>query len=251
MLSISVIIPTLNEAQRLPVLLEKLGAQTLTPREIIVCDGDSNDQTAQIARDFARNLTRNSVRVTLLQCERGTSRQRNAGARAAEGELLVFLDADDAPEPRFLAKIARSYRNLPFAIACPWFVALDGGFSGTFCYFLFNIGFFLGQSTLRMGSGVCLICPREKFLACGGFEETLHLGEDIQLIRKLCPRFGLHRHLMVPLGTSARRFEHLGAWKLMVFYARITPLLVFGWWKPLQKTKYQAAPYQNSEEIEL
>ncbi len=229
--SISVIIPTLNEAARLPLLLEKLAAQTASPLEILVCDGDSSDQTARIARDFPG--------ATLLECSRGTSKQRNAGARAARGELLVFLDADDAPNPEFLEKIGQSYARLPFAIACPWFVAIDGNFAGKFCYFLFNLGFFLGQSTLRMGSGVCLICPREKFLQVGGFDENLHLGEDIHLIRRLCPRHGLHRHLLIPLGTSARRFERVGAWKLMWFYARITPLLVLGLWKWLQKQPYE------------
>ncbi|HEX8463147.1 MAG TPA: glycosyltransferase, partial [Abditibacterium sp.] len=162
MLPISVIIPTLNEAQRLPILLEKLAAQSLSPHEIIVCDGQSDDETAQIVRNF--------VGVTLLEAPRGVSRQRNVGARAASGELLVFLDADDAPAPDFLAQVARSYRKLRFAIACPWFVAVDSGWSGQLCYLAFNIGFFLGQSTLRMGSGVCLICPREAFLEVGGFD---------------------------------------------------------------------------------
>ena len=235
MTSISVIIPTLNEAQRLPLLLEKLAAQTLPPREILVCDGDSSDQTSLIARDFALTFPG----AKLLQTPRGTASQRNAGARAASGELLVFLDADDAPPPDFLEKVARSYARIPFAIACPWFVAVDGNFAGKICYFLFNLGFFLGQSTLRMGSGVCLLCPRDKFIQVGGFDENLHLGEDIHLIRRLCPRFGLHRHLLIPLGTSARRFERVGTLKLMLFYARITPLLLFGCWKWLQKQPYE------------
>lgn len=229
--SISVIIPTLNEAARLPALLQQLGAQTLAPLEIWVCDGNSDDQTGEIARNFPN--------VSLLEIGRGVSRQRNAGARAAKGELLVFLDADDAPPPRFLEQIARSYERLPFAIACPWLVAIDGDLASKICYFAFNLGFWLGQSSLRMGSGVCLICPREKFLQVGGFDETLHLGEDIHLIRKLCPRHGLHRHLLTPLGTSARRFERVGALKLMWFYARITPMLVLGLWSRLQKQPYE------------
>ncbi len=231
--AISIVIPTLNEAPRLGALLLALQNQTDAPDfEILVCDGQSNDTTPQIARDFPN--------VTLLESERGVSRQRNLGAHRARGELLIFLDADDAPHPHFLARIWKSYRHFPFAVACPWFVAVDGGWGGKLCYGLFNLGFFLGQSTLRMGSGVCLIAPRDKFLACGGFDESLHLGEDIQLIRKLCPRFGLHRHLLIPLGTSARRFERVGALKLMGFYARITPLLVLGCWKRLQNEKYDS-----------
>jgi glycosyltransferase involved in cell wall biosynthesis len=241
--SISIVIPTLNEEERLPALLQALCAQAEAPSfEVLVCDGQSADATCAIAATFA------GVRV--IEADRGVSRQRNAGAQAARGELLVFLDADDLPSPRFLAQVWASYRRVPFAVACPWFVAHDGGLFTRLCYFSFNLGFFLGQSTLRMGSGVCLICPRRKFLTSGGFDESMHLGEDVRLIRQLCPRFGLHRHLLVPLRTSGRRFEHDGTWKLMWFYTRITPFLILGWWKPLQKFAYRAAPYEKKEEGE-
>lgn len=232
--SVSVIIPTLNEAPRIEALVAALRNQTLAPLEILVCDGDSDDQTGHLAR---------SAGATVLHCERGTSRQRNAAARVAKGELLVFLDADDLPAPSFLEAIARSFQTFPFAIACPWFVARDAGFLVRAIYFAFNVGFFLGQSTLRTGSGVCLICPRDKFLAVGGFDETMHLGEDVRLIRALCPRFGAHRHLWVPLETSGRRFAADGAWRLVGFYALISPLILLGLWEPLQRFAYRAAPY--------
>ena len=239
--TLSVIIPTLNEATRIGDLLRALQSQTLSA-QIIVADGQSDDETARVVGEFAD--------VELLNCARGVARQRNAGARAATSELLVFLDADDVPPPRFLENVARAYRKLPFAVACPWFVAHDGDLITKTIYFAFNVGFWLGQSTLRMGSGVCLIAPRADFLHCGGFDETLHLGEDVQLIRKLCPRYGLHRQLLVPLGTSGRRFEHQGAGKLLWFYACITPLLVLGLWRPLQKFGYAAAPYDETNDAQ-
>lgn len=240
--SISVVTPTLNEAARIGALLDALGAQSLAGAEIIVVDGGSDDDTARVVAARAG--------VTLLQSARGVSRQRNVGARNASGELLVFLDADDLPPPRFLEGVARAYRKWPFAIACPWLRAHDGNALTRAIYFGFNLGFCLGQSTLRLGSGVCLIAPRTSFEACGGFDESLHLGEDVHLIRRLCPRYGWHRHLLVPLGTSGRRFEHDGAAKLMWFYARITPLLVLGLWKPLQKIEYRAAPYTKYKKDE-
>jgi glycosyltransferase involved in cell wall biosynthesis len=237
--SISVVIPTLNEAGRIGTILAALKGQSEAPPfEILVCDGNSQDDTVSIARSFAG--------VQILESERGVSRQRNIGAAAAQGELLIFLDADDSPPPRFLAQVWSSYNRIHFAVACPWFVAVDGGPVSKLCYLAFNLGFFAGQSTLRMGSGVCLICPRDRFLKAGGFEARFHLGEDIHLIRKLCPRHGLHRHLLVPLGTSARRFEHDQPLRLMLFYTLITPLLVLGWWQPLQKLKYKAAPYSSA-----
>jgi len=232
--TISVVIPTLNEAARIENLVAALRNQTHAPLEILVCDGDSDDDTATLAA---------AQGARVLPCERGTSRQRNEGARQASGELLVFLDADDLPHPRFLEGVARAYGRLPFAIACPWFVARDAGPIVRAIYFGFNVGFFLGQSWLRTGSGVCLICPREAFLRAGGFNETMHLGEDVRLIRALCPRFGLHRHLLVPLETSGRRFASDGALRLLGFYALISPLILLGLWKPLQKLSYRAAPY--------
>ena len=239
--TISVVIPTLNEAARIGALLDALAGQTVAA-QIIVADGGSEDETARIVENYTG--------VTFLQSERGVSRQRNVGARGATGELLVFLDADDLPPPRFLEGVARAHRKLPFAVACPWLRAHDGSALTKAIYFGFNLGFWLGQSTLRMGSGVCLIAPRAAFEACGGFDEELHLGEDVHLIRQLCPRYGLHRHLLVPLGTSGRRFEHQGAAKLLWFYARITPFLVLGLWRPLQKLEYRAAPYQGTGDKE-
>lgn len=234
--SISVVIPTLNEAPRIGALLLALANQTLAA-EVIVVDGGSQDETARVVAEFRG--------VRMIESARGVSRQRNLGARNATGELLVFLDADDLPSPHFLENVARAYRRLPFAVACPWFVAYDGNAWTKAIYAGFNLGFWLGQSTLRMGSGVCLIVPRDSFEKCGGFDASLHLGEDVHLIRKLCPRYGLHRQLLVPLGTSGRRFEHEGAARLLWFYARITPLLILGWWKPLQKFRYPAAPYDG------
>jgi len=234
--SVSIVVPTLNEGARIGELVAALSNQTHAPLEILVCDGESDDDTRALA-------ARQGARV--LPCERGTSRQRNEGARQARGELLVFLDADDLPHPRFLEGVARSYQRLPFAIACPWFVARDAGQVVRAIYFGFNVGFFIGQSWLRTGSGVCLICPREAFLQAGGFDETMHLGEDVRLIRALCPRFGLHRHLLVPLETSGRRFQNDGPLRLLGFYALISPFVLLGLWKPLQRLTYKAAPYKK------
>ena len=234
--SVSVVIPALNEAKRIEKLVAALKLQTHAPLEILVCDGQSDDETVALAEKAG---------ATVLNCERGTSKQRNAGANAAHGELLVFLDADDLPAPRFLESVARSYKKFPFAVACPWFVARDSGFWVRLIYVGFNITFFLSQSTIRAGSGVCLICPRDKFLRCGGFHEEMHLGEDVRLIRQLCPRFGLHRHLFVPLETSGRRFQNDGAWKLLGFYLLISPFTMLGLWTPLQKLTYKAAPYKE------
>ncbi len=231
--SVSVVIPTLNEARNIETLLRALEAQQFDGElQIIVSDGNSADGTLGIVHQHPQ--------VLAVQTERGVSHQRNAGAEKATGELIIFMDADDRPAPTFVCDVVRSYRRFPFAVACPWFVARDAGLSVRVAYWVFNLLFWLGQSTLRTGSGVCIIARREAWEKCGGFDENLHLGEDVHFLRRASPRYGWHRHLLVPLETSGRRYARDGFWKLSAFYTRIAPLIVCGLWKPLQKQQYRA-----------
>ncbi|HVF10740.1 MAG TPA: glycosyltransferase [Abditibacteriaceae bacterium] len=236
-LKISVIIPTLCEAGRISRLLESLCVQEYSgPVEVIVVDGNSDDGTHSEVGQFPE------VRL-LVRETAGTSAQRNLGAAAATGDLLIFMDADNNPPPDFLTRVARSYCRKPFAVACPWFVA-DSRHPGIrLIYFVFNCLFWLSQWRFHTGSGVCIIMPRATFLQVGGFNEELRLGEDIDLIRRAA-RCGRHRHLFVPLRTSARRFERFGIWNMVRFYARISPLLLSGNFSAVQDFPYEPAPYR-------
>lgn len=249
--SISIVIPTLNEAANIGRLLNALLAQSHMPCEIIVCDGGSTDETRAIVREKMGGPANRAIAgsagsiVRLFECERGTARQRNAGAAASNGDLLIFLDADNLPYSRFCECIARSFQRLPFTVACPWFIARDSK-PAYLCYLGFNVLFFLGQAWLRTGSGVCQIVPRVAWERAGGYREDLHLGEDVEFLRR-CARQGLHRHLLIPLETSGRRFAHEGMWRLMWFYAAISPLVLLGRWDALQRVAYRAAPYQTGD----
>lgn len=93
--SISVIIPAYNAARWLAAALESVQSQTLTPAEIIVVDNGSTDETRAIASDMG-------VRV-VHETQRGAAAARNAGLRAATGEWIALLDADDYWLPAKLA----------------------------------------------------------------------------------------------------------------------------------------------------
>jgi glycosyltransferase involved in cell wall biosynthesis len=87
----SIIIPVLNEEKVLPFLLRDLSRQTLKDFEVVISNGKSKDKTAQIALDFQKHLN-----LTLHQCTKNNvSIQRNAGAAAAHGKWLIFMDADN------------------------------------------------------------------------------------------------------------------------------------------------------------
>ena len=80
-MNFSIIIPTLNEAESLPTCLGAL--QPFRPEcEIIVCDGGSTDETLASAEKLADRV---------VESGKGRARQMNNGARAATGDILLFL----------------------------------------------------------------------------------------------------------------------------------------------------------------
>lgn len=99
--SISVVIPTRDEATHLPRLIRRLQALPHIG-QIIVCDGGSLDQTCAIAREMG---------ALVIESVRGRGPQQNAGALAASGEVLWFLHADCLPPRRADAQILRAIKN--------------------------------------------------------------------------------------------------------------------------------------------
>jgi glycosyltransferase involved in cell wall biosynthesis len=103
--SLSVILPALNEESYLGETLSRLGqavrslqAARPCPVQVIVVDNDSDDRTAEVARQLGATVVSESIR--------NVGRARNAGARAADGEVLLFLDADTLVPPCVLSRIA-------------------------------------------------------------------------------------------------------------------------------------------------
>ena len=91
MLTVSVIVTTKNEADRLPACLESIKKQTYLNIELIVVDNNSRDKTKDIAKSFG-------ARVFDKGPER--SAQRNFGVSHAKGDYLLFLDADMELTPK-------------------------------------------------------------------------------------------------------------------------------------------------------
>ena len=97
---LSIIIPTLNEATWIQPNIQR--AWELRPHEVIVADGHSDDGTADLAR---------SSGATVVTSERGRGRQLNAGARAATGDVLLFLHADCWLEPSSAEQIRTALKD--------------------------------------------------------------------------------------------------------------------------------------------
>lgn len=97
---LSIVIPALNEAAGIEQNVQR--ALALHPVDVVVADGQSDDETAELAQ---------SSGATVVTCERGRGQQLNAGARAATGDVFLFLHADCWLEPDAAEQIEAALRD--------------------------------------------------------------------------------------------------------------------------------------------
>lgn len=108
--TLSVIIPTYNSGKVLGACLESVQRQTVTPKEVLVCDADSADDTAQVAHRFGAKL---------LTGQRNRSSQRNLGADTATSEYVLFIDSDMVLSPSVVENCLDSFGPEDAALVIP------------------------------------------------------------------------------------------------------------------------------------
>jgi len=175
--------------------------------ELIVCDNNSTDRTADIARAAGANL--------VFEPHNQISRARNRGAAAATGEWLLFVDADSTPSRELLEDLREAIESGQ---------VLGGGCTIAIDHDALAVRAALGlwnalSRSLRWAAGAFVFCRRDAFSRLGGFSEELYASEELDLsgrLGRLARVQGeefliLHRH---PLRTSARKM-HLYGWREM------------------------------------
>ena len=102
---VSVVIPVLNGAATLPFTLESLARQTFTGEmEVVVADNGSTDGTPGLVAGWTDRLE--ALRVVAASTQRGRNHAANAGADAVRGDFIVFCDADDVPDQKWVEEMA-------------------------------------------------------------------------------------------------------------------------------------------------
>lgn len=221
---LSIIIPTLNEAERLEELLHHLRA-VCPGAEVIVVDGGSGDGSRDLVRRFPR--------VRLLSTEPGRARQMNAGAEVAQGEVLLFLHADTRLPDGAHAAVTDAVAD-PAVVGGRFDVRFDNPrpvFRAIAA--LMNLrsrvtGIFTGDQAIFV--------KREVFAALGGYPD-IPLMEDVELTRRL-KRQGRLACLRLRVTTSARRWEQEGVlrtillmWSFrLLFFLGIGPERLHRWY---------------------
>ena len=206
---LSFIVPAYNEEFELPSTLEAIrSAANGRAHEIIVADDASTDRTSAVGREAG-------AKVVFID-RRQIAAARNAGARAAGGDVLFFVDTDTRIKEAHVAG----------AIA-----ALEAGYSGgssrvhvdgqiptwsriglkIFCAIYF---------ALKLGAGAFLFTSKKNFEAAGGFDETLFVGEEVYFslaLRKLGP----FRILPDPIITSGRKLRMYSTREILAHSFRV------------------------------
>jgi glycosyltransferase involved in cell wall biosynthesis len=203
---ISVIVPAFNEEKLIAASLRAMqqAAHSFAQRgwetELIVCDNNSSDATAALARASGARVVFEPVNQI--------ARARNTGAAAARGDWFVFVDADSRPTPELFEEVAAQIEGGQ-CLAGGCTVRMDERhFLGDGGTALWN---WLSRLT-KWAAGSFVFCQAEAFRKVGGFNLELFASEEIDLskrLKKLARASGkrmvmLHRH---PLLTSARKMR--------------------------------------------
>jgi len=221
---ISIIIPTLNEEHFLPHLLDSLVLQTNKDFEVIVVDGKSTDKTVTIAKAYTTKLPS----LTVISSTRGLPLQRNVGAKVARGEWFIFIDADSVLMSYFIDRIEWFIKKEHPSVFTTWFqpdssINKDAMFTLLSNLFIEAMLFF--KRPFPPGPLACF--RKDIFQMIGGYDETHHYHEDIDLglrLRKNGVPFYILRETLFVL--SLRRYRREGTLKVMQKYVlSILPVL--------------------------
>jgi len=203
-MKISIIVPAFNEEKLIGATLRSVDAAREAfstqgwSSELIVCDNNSTDRTAELACAAGATVVFEPVNQI--------ARARNTGASAATGDWLIFVDADSHPSAALFAEVAdriAAGRCMAGGVT----VRLD---SDPFWYSVFTWFWNFISRWRRYLAGSFIFCEARAFREVGGFGEELFAAEELALslkLRKLARENGreivvLHRH---PLVTSARK----------------------------------------------
>jgi glycosyltransferase involved in cell wall biosynthesis len=216
---ISIVIPAYNEEKLLGTTLHRIeeAAAAFAPaamtHEVVVCDNNSSDRTAVLAREAGARVVFEPVNQI--------GRARNTGAAAAQGDWLIFVDADSHPNAGLFTDVAAEIRT-GRCLAGGSTVILEGHYPVAS---LVTGGWNLLSRIQGWAAGSFIFCEARAFREVGGFSPDLYASEEIELFQRL-KRLArarrqrisiLHRH---PLVTSARKLHLYTPWEHFRFLAK-------------------------------
>jgi rSAM/selenodomain-associated transferase 2 len=210
---LSIIIPTLNEADNMATTLAPLQAMRARGAEVIVVDGGSSDATCDIALPICDRV---------ISGTRGRAAQMNLGAAHATGDVLWFLHADTVAPPHadrvIMDQISRGAKWGRFDVA----ISGHHVMLSVIAWFMNHRSRLTGIATGDQG----LFILRKTFIDVGGFPDQ-PLMEDVELCKRLkllSPPAALRERLI----TAGRRWEQHGVWRTIFLMWQLRLRYFFG-----------------------
>ena len=209
----SIIIPTYNEEDYLPVLLDSIKEQDFNDYEVIVADANSKDRTREIAEEYGCTVVDGGLPAV----------GRNNGAKVAKGEILLFLDSDLQLTEDYLPKVLYEFRMENLGIAITQMLPMSNKIEDKLYHDFANY-FMIGVENIKPHGAGCygIIAKRELHEKCGGFDESLTFGEDTDYIERLAKVEPFRVLRNAKIGVSTRRLEEEGITTLIQQYGKST-----------------------------
>jgi glycosyltransferase involved in cell wall biosynthesis len=205
---ISVIIPTKNEEERLPLLLKSIESQTYSNIEVIVADCMSSDTTEQIARKFGAKV----VKIPVDSVGQASS----TAAKQSSGSIIIRCDADTIFLPEFMEKIVRIFQsNNDINLILSSYYYYDGNFIINFLAFLYMK--YWRPPWITPGHMTAI--RSEIYFEVGGYDPQVRRDEDTDLGRRIVRRYGSSHTLVdrkLVVLVSARAIKKVGTFSYIM-----------------------------------
>jgi rSAM/selenodomain-associated transferase 2 len=239
--TISVIIPTLNEAEL--IAKRVLDIRKTSEVEVIVADGGSDDNTCQLAA---------SVGAKVLHASPGRSKQMNAGVAVATGDILLFLHADTHLPSDFDDDV-RQALSRPGVVAGAFSLCIDAPMPSL--RIIERLANWRSRRLQMPYGDQAIFLSKKSFREIGGYSE-MPVMEDFELMRRLRKRGQI---VISPscVITSARRWQEVGIWKttlinqviIVAYYLGISTSRLARWYSRKESKTRLLQPVLADEEI--
>ena len=170
-MTISIIIPTYNEADNIAPLIQYLITNSANSVvDIIVCDGGSNDKTVEVAELAGAK--------TVVSPKKGRAAQMNYGASIAKGGIYYFIHADCFPPLTFVKDIKQAVES------CFHLGRYKTEFNSNRNILKINEWFTRFDLFICMGGDQTLFVEKKHFIKCNGFDEKMKIMEDYEFCER-------------------------------------------------------------------
>ncbi|MDE2188181.1 MAG: glycosyltransferase [Patescibacteria group bacterium] len=215
---ISIIIPTKNEGKIIEATLNNFKKNFSLPHEIIISDSNSSDNTLEIAGRLADKVVTADPAI-----KQNIAVGRNAGAAAAQGDFLVFFDADCSVKnpDNFFTIATDDFKKNPRLVALTgWLRVLPEHetFADKAVFILQNIWMMFVNDVLRIGTspgGEFQMIRTDVFRKLGGYNERLVASEDVELFGRLAKEGRVRLDHRLKVFHTGRRAHQVGWPKLL------------------------------------